>query len=213
MIRLYPILSLLLFPFSFVAQTRPDELGLKAGQNFSTFIFRSDKVEDIDYKYRSGSFYGMDLSFKLNDRNFLRTEVNAYQAGSQAIYAGNSISWSLNYLGLGAAYLFKMIDQENIYKFSFSAGIQLGIDYMMSGRQNVNKLNYDLKEVSAFRDFHFQGSPIIRAKFIATPRLNLAMEYRFQGSLIHIEDQDKANGQKTYNLGHVICAGISFNMR
>lgn len=213
MIRLFFILTLLLVPFAFTAQTRPDELGLRAGQNFSTFIFRSDKVVDIDYMYRIGSYCGMDLSFKLNERNFLRTELSAYQAGSQAIYAGNTISWRLNYIGLGAAYLFKMIDEENIYKFSFSAGIQLGIDYLLSGQQNVNKLNYDLKEVNAFRDFHFHGSPILRAKFIATPRLNLSMEYRFYGSLIQIEDEDKSNGQKTYNIGHIICAGVSFNMR
>lgn len=194
-------------------QIKPDEFGLKAGQNFSTFLFRSDKVNDLDYKYRTSSFFGTDLSFKLNDRNFLRTELVAYQAGSQAIYGGNSISWRLNYIGLGAGYLFKLIDKENQYKFSFSGGIHLGIDYLLSGQQNVNKLNYDLKEVDAFRDFNFHGGPLIRAKFIVTPRLNLAMEYRFDGSLIQIEDEDKSNGQKTYNIGHIVCAGITWNMR
>jgi hypothetical protein len=213
MIRTVNFLIYLLLTASVFTQVQTDELGIKAGQNFSTFLFRSDKLDDLDYKYRNGSFYGMDLSFKLNDRNFLRTEIVAYQAGSQAIYGGNTISWRLNYIGLGAGYLVKLIDQENRYKFSFSAGVQLGIDYMISGQQNVNKLNYDLKEVNAFHDFHFHGSPFVRAKFIATPRMNLSMEYRFAGSMVQIEGEDKSNGQKTYNLGHIVCAGVSWNMR
>ncbi len=206
------VLYLLLTELAFT-QVQTDELGIRAGQNFSTFLFRSDKVDDINYKYRNGSYYGIDLSYKLNDRNFLRTELFAYQAGSQAIYGGNTISWRLNYVGLGAAYLFKIIDQENRYKFSFSAGLHLGIDYLLSGQQNVNKLNYDLKEVNAFRDFNFHGGSLARAKFIVTPRLNISLEYRFDGSILQIEDEDKSNGQKTYNLGHIVCAGVSWNMR
>jgi hypothetical protein len=192
----------------------PEELTLYGGPSFYTFIFKAqNSPNDIEYKYRKGFTYGVSLPILLGKKIVVRPDLFFYQAGATAIYGGNYVSWNLNYVGGGASYLFKMIDQKNMLKYEMSAGLSTSVDYLISAQQNNNKLNYDLKETDAFKTINVHGGPLLNLKYLATQSISLSLEYKMDLSFNQIEGNDTQNGQRTRNLGHLATLGIGLRIR
>jgi hypothetical protein len=193
---------------------RPEEVTLVGGRAFYSFLYKDNTPEDyLNFEYKPGFTYSVYYSLKFRYRNLLRFEGSAFQAGSRAIYAGNVIQWNLNYLSLGTSYLFKIIDKEQRKEFSIYAGPTIQCSYLARGQQVVNKLNYNLKETAGFKDWNFHGGLIVGTKYLATQRVHLSIEYRFDCSLGQIEGADAANGQISRNIGHIGTVGVGFSLR
>jgi len=216
MIKSVPFLFFFLASFYGLSQRkmRAEELTLAGGKAFYSFLYKDTKGQsNLNYEYKGGYSYATRFSLKFRYHNVLRLEVGAFQAGSRAINAGNINVWNLNYLSFGASYLYKILDKENRKDFSIYSGLNFNSSYLVKGQQNVNKLNYNLKETNALKDWNFHGGLIVGSKYIATQRINLSIEYRFDCSLGQIEDADATNGQITRNIGHIVTVGVGFNLR
>jgi hypothetical protein len=216
MIKLLVIPILLLSSFVVFSQRnmRVEELTLAGGKGFYSFLYKDTKGEsNLNYEYKGGYAYAARFSLKFRYRNVWRFEAGAFQAGSRAIFAGNNIQWNLDYISFGTSYLFKVIDKESRKDFSIYTGLNFNSSYLVKGQQNVNKLNYNLKETNAFKSWNFHGGLIVGAKYLATQRINLSLEYRFDCSLGQIEGADASNGQISRNIGHIATVGIGFNLR
>lgn len=208
-------LFILLFHTATFAQGfTPEEIILAGGRSFYTFTFKDKVPTDLlSYKYKNGFAYDARLSFSLDDRSNVRFELGAFQAGSKSIENSNILQWNLNYMSFGTHYLYKIIDKERRMDFAVYAGPQLGISYLVSGQQSVNKLNYDLKDTKAFKSMNFHGGLITGIRYLATVRVNLSLEYRFDMSFAQVEGEDHANGQTTRNIGHQITFGVGLSLQ
>lgn len=193
---------------------RPEEITLVGGRAFYSFLYKDNTAENyFNFEYKPGFKYSVYYALKFRYRNIIRFEGSAFQAGSRAIYAGNIIQWNLNYLSIGSSYLYKIIDKEQRKEFSIYAGPTFQCSYLVRGQQVVNKLNYNLKETNGFKDWNIHGGLIIGTKYLATQRVHLSIEYRFDCSLGQIEGADATNGQTSRNIGHIGTVGVGFSLR
>ena len=193
---------------------RPEEVTLVGGRAFYSFLYKDNTTENyFNFEYKPGFTYSVYYSLKFRYRNVLRFEGSAFQAGSRAIYAGNLIQWNLNYMSLGTSYLFKFIDKEQRKEFSIYAGPTFQFSYLARGQQVVNKLNYNLKQTNGFKDWNIHSGLIVGTKYLATQRVHLSIEYRFDCSLGQIEGADATTGQNTRNIGHIGTVGVGFSLR
>ncbi len=213
LISIFMLFSLVVPRFSF-SQLSPHELTFVGGQGFYSFLYKDQTPQDImNLKYKPGFSYGIRYWWNSDDKNFLRAELGVFQAGGRGFYAGNLVQWNLNYLTLGANYLYKFWDRERRDDFSVAIGPALNMSYLMGGQQIINKLSYDLKGSDAFKKMNFHGGVIVSARYFTTRRLHFSLEYRFDCSLGQIEGADASDGQKTRNIGHVISVGVGFRLR
>jgi len=54
---------------------------------------------------------------------------------------------------------------------------------------------------------------IVGTKYLATQRVHLSIEYKFDCSIGQIEGEDASTGQKTRNIGHIGSVGVGFSLR
>ena len=210
------VVCLLFNSLSLISQRdmSPDELTFMGGQAFYTFLYRDETPENLmNFQMKPGFTYGVRYWSVWNWKNYLRYDLNVFQAGSRAIYAGNIVQWNLNYLSLGASYLRKIIDRERRNSFSIGVGPNLNISYLLRGIQTVNKLNYNLKETNAFKNWNFHTGVVVNARYFTTRSVHFSLEYRFDCSIGQIEGEDANLGQRTRNIGHIFTAGVGFRLR
>jgi hypothetical protein len=210
------IIISILFCSAFYANSqnfKSSEFAFFGGKSFYRFQFRADNQnEGIQYRYRDGYNYGVSQYFSWNERYSMRGELIAYQAGSQADYGGNMVSWKLNYIGLGGAYLFSVIEKNQFFKYRIETGLNVGFDYLLNAYQQVNSITYNLKEEGSLKPFNLRVGPVVRVRYNPIPKIYLGLEYRFDYGLLQIEDRDQEIGQKTNNMGHMAQAFVSLRM-
>jgi hypothetical protein len=207
---------LLLSGTSALSQYRPlhNFVYFKGGVRFSTFIFNDRENENSLLTFSHNNAFSIAVSYALttdeNKHQFL-PELSFYQAGAKALYAGNQAEWRLNYVGIGSSYLYKILDRQQIYKFGLLAGVNLGFDYLISGRQTINSIGFNLKESNAFTAINFRTGPVIMGKYLINPRVQASLEYRFDVGLNNIEKSDAAT-QVTRNMGHTYSFGLAVKL-
>ena len=193
---------------------RPEEVTLVGGRAFYSFLFKDKLPENyFNYEFKPGFTYSVYYSLKFRYRNVLRFEGSAFQAGSRAIYAGNLFQWNLNYLSLGTSYLFKIIDKEQRKEFSIYTGPTFQCSFFSRGQQIQSNITYNLKQTNAFKEWNIHGGLIVGTKYLATQRVHLSIEYRFDCSLGQIEGADNPNGEFSRNIGHIGTVGVGFSLR
>jgi hypothetical protein len=192
---------------------KSSEFAFFGGKSFYRFHFRADNMnEGIKYRYRDGFNYGISQYFSWNERYSMRGELLTYQAGCQATYGGNQVSWRLNYVGIGGAYLFAVVDKNQFFKYRIETGMNLGFDYLLSAYQQVNSISYNLKEEGSFKPYNLRLGPVVRLRYNPIPKIYIGLEYRFDYGVLQIEDRDQEIGQKTNNMGHLAQAFVSLRM-
>jgi hypothetical protein len=204
-------LSITLFATCFGLKAQDGKLqqiNFNAGKTFSSFLYKdADGNKDENLSYRSGNNYNLSIGLGLGSKHLIRPEIQYSELGAKSSFLDAQVDWKLNYLGVGASYLFKVIDKETI---SLSPGAVIGYDYLLKGEQTIGSARYNLTENDALKAWDLNAGLLLNGRFKVTESLYLNLEYRFNMGLNQIEKQDK--GEKTKNIGHKALLGLSFNL-
>jgi hypothetical protein len=206
------IVTLSLFALSFGSKAQEGKLiqqvNFNAGKTFSSFLYKdADGNKDENLGYRSGNTYNLSVGLGFGSKHLVRPEIQYSEMGAKSSFLDVPIDWKLNYLGVGATYLYKVLNKETI---SLSPGVNIGYDYLLKGEQTVGSTRYNLNQNDALKAWDLNAGLILNSRFKVTESLYLNFEYRFNMGLNQIEKQDQ--GEKSKNIGHKALLGLSFNL-
>jgi hypothetical protein len=202
--------SLLALGFSSKAQEGKliQQVNFNAGKSFSSFLYKdADGNKDENLGYRSGNTYNLNLALALGSKLVLRPEIQYSELGAKSTFLDAPVDWKLNYVGVGAGCLYKVLNKETI---SLSPGVIVGYDYLLKGEQTVGTTRYNLNQNDALKAWDLNAGLLLNSRFKVTESLYLNFEYRFNMGLNQIEKQDQ--GEKSKNIGHKALLGLSFNL-
>lgn len=206
----------ILINFVSIAQSKltPAEFNLIGGQTYSSFLFKdSQGNNDQKFNYMNGYTFGLNMAFRVKTKHFIRPELTFHQSGATTIYGGNELKWKLNYASVNFGYLFRLINEENRFRFSVQSGIAIGFNYFFSGTQKINDLSYNLRDTDAFKPIDLTGSFLLQGKYNITQSFHAGIEYRFNTGLTQIENSDAEFGQSTRNIGHFALLNLGFKIK
>ncbi len=206
------IFSLSLFALSFGSKAQDGKLvqqvNFNAGKTFSSFLYTdANGNKDENLSYRSGNTYNLSIGLGFGSKHLLRPEIQYSELGATSSFLDAPLDWKLNYLGVGATYLYKALNKETI---SLSPGVIVGYEYLLKGEQTVGNTRYDLNQLDAIKTWDLNTGLLLNSRFKVTESLYLNFEYRFNIGLNQIENQDQ--GEKSKNIGHKALLGLSFNL-
>lgn len=206
------IFSLSLLAFSFVSKAQAGKLiqqvNFNAGKTFSSFLYKdANGNKDENLGYRSGNTYNLCVGLGFGSKHLVRPEIQYCELGAKSSFLYAPVDWKLNYLGVGASYLYKLLNKETI---SLSQGVIIGYDYLLKGEQTIGSTRYNLNQNDALKAWDLNAGLLLNSRFKVTESLYLNFEYRFNMGLNQIEKQDQ--GEKSKNIGHKALLGLSFNL-
>jgi hypothetical protein len=210
MIKLFFSITLFVTCFSLKAQDSKliQQVNFNAGKTFSSFLYKDvNGNTDENLGYRSGNTYNLSVGLGFGSKHLVRPEIQYGELGAKSTFLDAPVDWKLNYLGVGASYLFKMLSKETI---SLSPGVIVGYDYLLKGEQTVGSTRYDLNQLDVLKAWDLNAGLLLNSRFKVTESLYLNFEYRFNMGLNQIEKQDQ--GEKSKNIGHRALVGLSFNL-
>ena len=208
--KLFLSITLFAISFGFKAQDGKllQQINFNAGKTFSSFMYRdANGNKDENLSYSSGNTYNLSIGLGLGSKHVLRPEIIYSELGAKSSTLDIPVDWKLNYIGVGASYLFKFINKESI---SLSPGAIIGYDYLLKGEQTIGSARYNLNEIDALKVWDLNAGLLLNSRFKVTESLYLNFEYRFNMGLNQIEKQDQ--GEKSKNIGHRALIGVSFNL-
>jgi hypothetical protein len=205
-------LSLTLFAACFGLKAQDGKLiqqvNFNAGRTFTSFLYKdANGSKDENLGYRSGNTYSLNIGLGFGTKHLVRPEIIYSELGAKSSFLDAPVDWKLNYLGVGASYLYKLIDKETI---SVSPGAMIGYDYLLKGEQTIGSTRYNLNQNEALKAWDLNAGLLLNSRFKVTESLFLNFEYRFNMGLNQIEKQDQ--GEKSKNIGHRALIGLSFNL-
>lgn len=206
------ILSLSILAFGFGSKAQDGKLiqqvNFNVGKSFSSFLYKdANGNKDENLTYRSGNTYNLSVGLGFGSKHLVRPEIQYSELGAKSSFLDAPVDWKLNYIGVGASYLYKLLNKETI---SLSPGVVIGYDYLLKGEQTVGNSRYDLNELDALKTWDLNAGLLLNSRFKVTESLYLNFEYRFNMGLNQIEKQDQ--GEKSKNIGHKALLGLSFNL-
>jgi hypothetical protein len=206
------IFSLSILALSFGSKAQEGKLlqqvNFNAGKSFSSFVYKdANGNKDENLTYRSGNTYNLSIGLALGSKHLVRPEIQYSEMGAKSSFLDAPVDWKLNYLGVGASYLYKLLNKETI---SLSPGLIIGYDYLLKGEQTVGTTRYNLNQNDALKMWDLNAGLLLNSRFKVTESLYLNFEYRFNMGLNQIEKQDQ--GEKSRNIGHKALLGLSFNL-
>ena len=206
------IFSLSLLALSFGSKAQDGKLvqqvNFNVGKSFSSFLYKdANGNKDENLSYRSGNTYNLSVGLGFGAKHLLRPEIQYSEMGAKSSFLDAPVDWKLNYLGVGAGYLFKLLNKESI---SLSPGVIVGYDYLLKGEQTIGSTRYNLYQNGALKVWDINAGLMLNSRFKVTESLYLNFEYRFNMGLNQIEKQDQ--GEKSKNIGHKALVGLSFNL-
>lgn len=201
------LLSLILFGSSSIFSQKDVRLNLFYGKNATNFIFKEGSTNKAT-TYSFGDYYGLSLGIKVAPRHSLRPEINFYRAGANSTFNGIPLNWKLDYLGIGSAYLVKIVGKDSA-KFNLSTGAFFSLDYLLKGKQSIGINNYNIIRENSLERYNITSAILLNGSYKVTESLFLNFEYRFNFGLNNIE---KDQNEKTRNIGNTGAIGISFKL-
>ncbi len=183
-----------------------DKISFFGGLNFSSFIYDNTQVSfnnNIDYK--TDASLGLNFEF-LSKRHVLRPELLYKRIGAVSTNNNIKLKWSLSYLELNIAYLFKVLNAE---KFSISPGLSYGVAYMIDGTQDIGQVRYSADDDNFLNRLDLTGNFLLNFNFKITKSINMFLEYRFGISLLNLEKDDD---QITRNMYHTLGFGLGISL-
>lgn len=203
-------ISLLALSFGSKAQVGKliQQVNFNVGKSFSSFLYKdATGNKDENLGYRSGNTYNLSVGLGFGSKHLLRPEIQYSELGAKSSFLDAPVDWKLNYLGVGASYLYNVLNKETI---SLSPGVNIGYDYLLKGEQTVGSTRYNLNQNDALKAWDLNAGLLLNSRFKVTESLYLNFEYRFNMGLNQIEKQDQ--GEKSKNIGHKAQLGLSFNL-
>jgi hypothetical protein len=181
-----------------------------AGKTHSTLLFKDDAgVKNENISFKSGNIANISLGIELADKHILRPELNYMEVGALGDFASIPVTWKLNYLGLGAGYLYEIIGKEN---FSLRAGALIRFDYLMKAQQTIGIQRYNLNEAEALKRGSIFSSLLVNPSFSISENAAIFGEYRFGMGIMQIEKEELLESQKTRSLSQSLSVGLRINL-
>ena len=182
------------------------KIAFMGGLTFSSFIFDDTQISiNNQYEYKADASLGLNFEFETN-RHLLRPELMYRRTGAFSTINDTKLSWSLSYLDLNLAYLYRVLDNE---KFKIATGLSVGAGYMMDGKQYIGQTLYEANDEGFLNRFDLCANFLLNFNFSLSSKVDLFAEYRFGLSLLNLEKDDN---QSTRNMFHVIGLGLAFNI-
>ena len=201
------LLSIILFGSSPIFSQKDVRLNLFYGKNATNFIFKEGLTNKAT-KYAFGDYYALNLGIKVAPKYVIRPEINYYQAGAKSSYNEISLNWKLNYVGVGCAYLGRIVGKDSSM-FNLSTGAFFSLDYLLKGSQGIGTTNYNIIQENSLERHNITSALLLNGTYKVTESLFLNFEYRFNFGLNNIE---KDQNEKTRNIGNTGAIGISFKL-
>lgn len=184
-----------------------NHLHVKSGRTFSTFLFRnSEDAKDETLKHVSNPFLGVSYDVNLGKYHVIRTEAGYRQSGARAELNNQKVSWTLNYMDLNVAYLFKVLDLEKVKLYQ---GVSPAVAFMTGGEQFIGTNYFDLKETESIKTLDYGINFLLNAKIKIIENVYLTLEYRYGMGLRQIEANSTGSSQVSRNRYHGAITGIA----
>ena len=192
------------------------QVNFNIGKTFTSFMYEdAEGNTNENLSYRSGTSYSLNLGFKLGSKHMLRPELIYQQSGAKSTVNNAPLEWSLNYIGAGVGYLYKLLEKESFLGkeyFSLSPGLVLNANYMMSGEQTIGTNRFNITEQDLLKPIDIMASLTLNSRFKVTDNLYINFDYRYGFGLMDIENIEGDENEKTRNMGHMASLGLSFNL-
>jgi hypothetical protein len=189
-------------------ETTGIKLNLETGKAITSFLYQSGtSVSSEGIQCVSSQAYGASLDISLGEKSTLQPALQYYEGGAQSNVGNLPVSWQLNYLGVGANYLYTVFSKGN---YTLRPGVALGTYYMLRGTQLIGTQNFNTKETGAFKPWDVQTGLVLSNLFKVSDLADFFVNYRFDIGLNQIEKEDV--GEKTRNMAHKIMIGLRFTL-
>lgn len=188
-----------------------NQLQVKAGQTFSTFLFRdSQDDKDESLKHISTNVLGLSYDMLFGEKHLVRPELIYRSAGARSDINNIPLRWELHYLDLNVSYSYQIYGGE---KFQLYQGVGPSMGILMGGEQQMGQFVYDVVETESLKRIDLGVNFMAHAKFMLTDDLFLSLEYRYGLGLGQIESNvNQTTEQISRNRYHGAIVGLSFNL-
>jgi hypothetical protein len=164
---------------------------LKTGRNFTNYTFTDAQgtttkllLPDMGNSY----IIGFATAFPNNKLNHNGEHSRfSYEFGmsldeynSAVGVTGSSLKWKTEYAGLNNAFLFSLLKTKF---FVFDAKVGLNIGGIVYGKEEINGIIHDLKDIDGFRGILFCSNLGIQVKFLASENGYITLGYENRRSL------------------------------
>lgn len=191
----------------FLKANAQNQLHVKSGKTFSTFMFRnSEKTKDESLNHITNNFFGMSYDMHFGKLQVLRPEVSYREAGARSVLNNQKLSWKLNYLDINMAYMLKILDFEKIKLYQ---GVAPGMGILLAGEQFIGQEYHDLKAEKSLKNIDYGVNFILTSKIKILDNVFLSIEYRYGLGIYQIESNKNQSTQTSRNRFHGVIFGLA----
>lgn len=204
-------IAILVFIAATTSTIGQNQLHVKGGPTFSTFLFRnSESDRDESLKHLNTSYFGVSYDMLFGEKHLIRPEIAYKQAGARSDLNNIPLRWELNYLDINVSYSFQLYAWEKVQLYM---GLGPAMSILMGGEQQIGDRVYDVVEEESLKRIDFGVNFMAHSKFLISENLYLTLEYRYGLGILQIESNvDQPDEQTSRNRYHAVLAGLAFNL-
>lgn len=168
---------LLLFLNIGFANMYSQSLFFKTGRNYSKYIFEPNKSSIVRLNDDSGSFFELGSSLPIGTSRFTyEYGISLNELNSALESPSKVVRYKTDFIGIDNAFLYSIIKSKN---FSFDAKIGFQLQSMIYGKQEIERVLYDLKNFDEFNGVFFRQSLGAQIKLLMAQQLNFTIGYDY----------------------------------
>lgn len=163
----------------------------KAGQNHTKYKYTSDQgVKNRSFAVDLGSAYELGYSFPFTKINRLSYDVALTLNEYNAIVgvSQSSLKWKTEYVGIQNSVSFAVLE---INRFAVDIKTGLNLSTIIYGKEEINGVVYDLKNLDGFKGLTVQPIFGLEAKFFASKHGYLSLGYTYINSFNKGKNSEK----------------------
>lgn len=177
---------LLLVAFATCFSAYSQEIFFKSGKNFTMYHYKDAEGIATDlFVNDSGSAYELGYSSPfISDHFSYNVALTLNEFNSIVGQPDISIKWKTEYVSAQGAISYAFIETG---RFSIAAQLGLNAGVVLYGRQEINAVIFDLKNIDGFKGLIVQPLLGLEAKLFASKQMYLSVGYKYLSSI----DSDK----------------------
>jgi hypothetical protein len=169
---------LLLF-FAF-ASVYSQEVYFQNGKNFTKYNFKVlNETSNINFQSGSGSSNEIGFLKKINKKFVLNGGLSLDEYNAISAYNGVLYKWSTEYIGIQSGILYKIF---RIGVFDFNAKVGVKASTIIYGKQEADKVVYDLIDQDEFAGFVLVNVLGIQLKSNISKNSAISLGYNYNSS-------------------------------
>ena len=166
------------------------EIFFKSGKNFTDYNYKNSKGQTVSgFKNSSGLNYELGVEFfldgesnSLESRFSYSASLTLNQFNATKGNPSNTYVWNTNYIGIqNMLYLSAITDPNGIFNLKLKAGVNTST--ILSGKQSINNVHYDLKNYDEFKGVFVQPSVGMDFRLEVSRELTLNLGYSYSKAI------------------------------